>query len=380
MKDKINNCTTLEELFELWKEAQVEESDESYNSYRYGKVDKTSFLPDGIIDEAAFSKVDKKVLFIAKEANWGGNNIDNEVNEKEDPFWLQGVVKKGWKKTNFSKGIAMLYNAYISNNFAETDEKHEPLINIAFMNLNKRGGYNYASFGTLYGYTSKYSEFIAKQIEIINPDIIICCSDTVAYLINTFIKAHITVPEIISVFHPSYFGVEKKAHLKRLECALNGEHFYKTQKSEKENKVAYKRGIIFDTYDEQLAEEMFYAGYPRIEAFGEAAKYINRLNIGDVVYYYHKGVGIIAAGEVVGELKGDDDSYYRHREVKLLVEPVKKDGAFIGVKVDSNFRNKVKNENGDKGFFLRKTTKAPYLYGDEIQKTVDIIREELKGE
>ena len=210
MKTKIENCNTLDELFELWKMAQAEETDESYNAYKYGKVDKTSFLPDGIIDEESFSKVDKKVLFIAKEANWGGNNKDTEVNEKDDPFWLQSVVNDVWDKTNFSNGIAMLYNAFITGNYDKINYEHSLLRNIAFMNLNKRGGYNYSSYDTLYGYTKKYSEFIAREIEIINPDTIICCSDTVTHLFNTFIELDSIKPKIISVFHPSYFGVEKR--------------------------------------------------------------------------------------------------------------------------------------------------------------------------
>ena len=383
MKTKIENCNTLDELFELWKTAQAEESDENYNSYKYGNVNKTSFLPEGIIDEEAYSKTDKKILFIAKEANWGGSDKNYNVNEKNDPFWLKSVVMDGLNKTNFSKGIAMLCNAYNSGNFNEPDYNHSCLNNIAFMNLNKRGGYNYSSFKTLYFYTKEYADFIAKEIQIINPDVIICCGSAVEWLMKEFIKIDNTEVDVLGVFHPSYFGVEKVLHLKKLECAIKHEPFEKTYTPDKPVYVKCNRGIIFDTnmtYDEGAVEEMLFPGDPCVAAFGAATRNIELLNIGDTVFYYHRGAGIIAAAEVVGEVMGDKDNGYLKRTVKMLVEPVRTERGYKGLKANADFRNKVKNETLNKRFFLSSTMKVPYLYGDEIQRAVDILNETLKGE
>ena len=46
--------------------------------------------------------------------------------------------------------------------------------NIAYMNLNKRGGFGSTNFAHLKHYVVKYRGYILKEIEIINPDIIVC--------------------------------------------------------------------------------------------------------------------------------------------------------------------------------------------------------------
>lgn len=43
------------------------------------------------------------------------------------------------------------------------------------MNINKRGGSSSTDFKELNKYAEKYKEFIKREIEIINPDYIICC-------------------------------------------------------------------------------------------------------------------------------------------------------------------------------------------------------------
>ena len=43
------------------------------------------------------------------------------------------------------------------------------------MNINKRGGSSSTDFKELNKYAEKYKEFLKREIEIINPDYIICC-------------------------------------------------------------------------------------------------------------------------------------------------------------------------------------------------------------
>lgn len=370
----------IKALFYRWKEAQLTESDEHYAEYRFGNVGKASFLPDGIIDYEAYSKSNIKVLFIAKEANWGGNDTNTEINDKDDVFWLQTVVKGPTKPTNFSNGIAMLNNAFITNNYNFVDENHKSLENIAFINLNKRGGYSSCSYNTLSGYTKTYADYIAEEIDLINPDIIICCGDAVLYLVNTVVKIK-TNPRIIGVFHPSYFYLAKEMHLKRLYCSLNNKPFAKSS-SERERPVAtYKRGIIFDTnmtFDDAAVEEMLSPHNTHIAAFGKASENIDSLNIGDTIFYYHKGVGIIAAGKVIGNVTEIEGTTYRKREVEMIVPPIRNRDSYLGLKVNSDFRNKVKNENDKKGFYLGRTVKVPYLYDNEIDIALSLLKETLK--
>lgn len=49
------------------------------------------------------------------------------------------------------------------------------LIDCAYMNINKRGGYNTADKTRIRNYAKKYEKFIEKEIELLDPEIIICC-------------------------------------------------------------------------------------------------------------------------------------------------------------------------------------------------------------
>ena len=375
-----------DKLFKKWKTAQSEESEESYNEYKFKNVSKTSFLPDGIVNPEMYFKTTKKVLFIAKEANWGGSDTENRVEGTDGDFWLQSVVsntgKYGGKETNFSKGLAMLYNAYISNSFDTPDYFHEGLNNVAFINLNKRGGYSFCSYPTLEGYVKKYGEYIAKQIDLINPDIIICCGTALVNIVKQYVKPNCTA-KIIGVYHPSYYGICKTAHLKMFECALTGKPIEKEIEPDKTIHTKVKRGIIFDTnqsYNDAAVEEMLGTSQPCVSAFGKASENIDKLNIGDVIFYYHKGVGIIAAGEVTGSIIYNEIAEEKRRNVKLIIPPVRGGKGYIGVKVDATFRNQVKNESGNKQFWLNRTMKVPYLYDNEnqeIDKAIEIVKQKI---
>lgn len=378
-------------LFEEWKEKQRQEPDEQYNKYKFGNVKKTSFLPDGIIDPDKYFSADKKVLFIAKEANWGGNDEENEISSQEDEFWLRIVVNKEqykdgniiYNESKFSKGLAMLYNAYINNSFDTPDYSHEGLKNVAFINLNKRGGYSYCSYSTLKGYAQEYGKLIAQQIDLINPDIIICCGTNLVSILNDYVTSKTCKAKIIGVYHPSYYGVSKLAHLKMLECALNNKPIEKTIESSKASCTKSKRGIIFDTnqsYNDAAVEEMLGTCQPCVAAFEKATKYIEQLNIGDVIFYYHKGAGIIAVGEVTGSVIYNEYAEEKRRSVKLIAPPVRNENGYLGVKVDSSFKKRVKNKIISKNFWLKRTMKTPYLYGNEIDKAFQIVKQKLYGD
>lgn len=378
----------IAELFEKWKKEQTIETDEEYNTYKFEKVSKTSFLPDGIIDAEKYFSASKKVLFIAKEANWGGNNTENEVNGTNSDFWLQSVVNNtgayAGKETNFSKGLAMLYNAYTTNSFVSPNYSHNGLKNCAFINLNKRGGYSFCSYPTLVGYVQKYGKYIVEQIDLINPDIIICCGIALVDIVKNYAKPNCSA-KIIGVYHPSYYGISKSAHLKMLECALNDKPIEKTIESCKASRTKSKRGIIFDTnqsYNDAAVEEMLGTAQPCVAAFGKAAENISKLNIGDVIFYYHKGIGIIAVGEVTGPVIFNEYAEEKRRSVKLIIPPVRNKNGYVGVKVNADFRNQVKNENNNKRFRLDRTMKVPYLYDDEseeIDRAIELIKQKLYG-
>ena len=77
---------------------------------------------------------------------------------------------------------------------------------ITFMNINKRGGFSYTDMTILNTYAMQFSDNIVQEIEIINPELIICCGIGLKRIINMVYKKcnkHLN-KDIIEVHHLSY--------------------------------------------------------------------------------------------------------------------------------------------------------------------------------
>lgn len=72
---------------------------------------------------------------------------------------------------------------------------------------------------TIPGYTHKYASFIKREIDMIKPDIIICCGSD---LRDPLGQIGICSPRytIIEVYHPSY-RISNKRHLEKLKAAFD---------------------------------------------------------------------------------------------------------------------------------------------------------------
>lgn len=77
------------------------------------------------------------------------------------------------------------------------------------MNINKRGGFAECNKQTLYNYYNKYKENILKEIEIINPSVIVFCAGNKT--IYDDLKENVNCKYIIDMYHPSYryWSIEK---------------------------------------------------------------------------------------------------------------------------------------------------------------------------
>lgn len=385
MKD-IFNCVDLESLFKLWKQAQGNEPDEEYKEYKFGNICKTSFSPEGIIDPSLYG-TQTKLLFIAKEPNCGGNDIETHVNMTDDDFWLRGIVNSGNNKKLFSNRLAMMANAFYTNNYSSCNKTdYENLKYTAFMNLNKRGGYSGSNFHTIRSYSEKYAEYIAKEIEIIDPEIIICLSDTVHYIYNTYLKKFLNKEyRVIRNFHPSYHFIKDEDYLKIFEYTIAGREYSFVKNIAPKAANILKRGIIINTNlkhkDMEFVEEMLNAPNPSIRIFGNPItkkNFADRINTGDYIFYYLNGKGIIAVGRVLDIIREYPDINMKERQVKLIVSPKIKNGDYIGCPVNSKLRKNTKNEpktDKDKGFWLRNTLVRPYLYGVEVDKGLKYVED-----
>lgn len=214
-----NRSAELEKLFDEWRKRHISED------YSNNEISKNNFIPDGIIDEASYMQSPTKILFIAKEAAClkKGNTIEKNFEiAQNDGFWCRRVVLGEEKRgTGFSSGLALLANAILNENFETPEKDISALRYVAFMNINKRGGFT--SCPGLDAYVKKYKDLIDREIRIISPDIIVCCGIGVRdYLSGVdFCKS---LP-VLEVYHPSARYKTDTDRLKKLEDELKNAQF-----------------------------------------------------------------------------------------------------------------------------------------------------------
>lgn len=141
-------------LFEEWKRKR---------NYQY-------FITDGVFDEDEWNKQSIKILFVLKEANWENGNIDMcdyLLSEVSPTYWKTWNNIARWTKAIMEGGE---YLRHVSRS-----DKTYWLRKVAFMNLKKVGGDAVAENETIYFFAENDRVYIKKQIELYEPDIIICC-------------------------------------------------------------------------------------------------------------------------------------------------------------------------------------------------------------
>lgn len=171
----VSKSEQLEQLFIEWEYAQENEPDFSWKRTRGGKnITKSHFRRDGIIDEAVFSKEKRKVLFISNEAN------DDEYSAKSNPKPNTIDDYRKYNKTGYDDYLgkmrertSAIYKVVAEIGINEMSDS-DAAIHYAVMDLNKRGGGEDVK-GALHiqEYCQYYKEFIKKEIEIINPDVVV---------------------------------------------------------------------------------------------------------------------------------------------------------------------------------------------------------------
>lgn len=376
MNVSIQSCCSIDELHRIWKKHQLTEA----AKYLPANIPPYSFLPDGIISYEKFANASRKILFVGKEAYWfypNGTLGENQEYAKEENlyFWHQKVAfgEDGVKESIFSKRLSMLTNAINTGDFKTVNKNHVCLQSVAFINLNKRGGYNYCVWETLAGYVEQYAEFIAKEITLINPDLIICCGHDVKWLIDKYVAQYLTdgIP-MIALHHPSYFVLKDEKYLQELQCALQNQQWvYEDVKVDD----SATKGIIFDTnktYSVGALYDMLTGR--KISAYEAASRFIDSFNIGDYAFYYVKGRGIVAAGKVIsekaisGEFEGDSEKF------KMVDIIVPQQIPFSEDHLCALSPSALKDLLGH-GFYYAATTKRPYLDKNECVKVVRALKD-----
>lgn len=209
------------DLITDWIAAQ--KSDGEYGAYHpkeagtAGYIPKGSFFLDGIICEDKYNQAKRKVLYIAKECHtWEYDKANAEADDLEPQhFFVRDELNAGHSDNRFLKGLAMLQNAIQNNDYSTPDKSISSLSEAAFINLNKRGGYRRCIWTTLEGYVKRYARFIRRQIEEIDPNIIVCCGEGVRALVKEYHLAD-RCRDIRCAYHPSCFFVSDREKLRFL--------------------------------------------------------------------------------------------------------------------------------------------------------------------
>lgn len=168
IRTQINNVNKLEELFDLWRLAHTLE--ENHQKTTVEGMEKDSFVADGYISEKDYDRV----LFILKESNlldYRGKGMPSMRSQEAfyESYLHNGEDNRPKQKEKIGRMACYLLT---QNEKPNEDEIKNALKNSSFMNLNKRGGANYDI--KVSAYTEKYVDFIKMQIEILNPNVIVC--------------------------------------------------------------------------------------------------------------------------------------------------------------------------------------------------------------
>ena len=172
MENSITN--QLKELFESWK--QEHKNDNEYKCETTG-IAKDSFTPDGMVNEETWNQLHtenkKKVLYLLREANGNTSTLQEDGKSVDNgKFWFKQCIDENNVGNIIFKRIAGIQR--IIQNDIKSDGI-EILKQVAYMNINKRGGGSTVDWKILNEYAHKYKKQIMQEICILKPDIIVCC-------------------------------------------------------------------------------------------------------------------------------------------------------------------------------------------------------------
>ena len=196
----MKSLSEIGKVFEKWIDAHcvekgslstIPESEKEIIAYN-------SFYKDGIIDEAGYRAAKVKVLFISNEASIGTSNIVNDSKDDKRKIGNScGNTAYSFKEyaerdisDNWTTKMRIKYGEMFRIILGEEINK-EDWINrnknynkrFAMMNINKRGGFGKVQMEKYLNYIDTFKDFILKEIQLINPDIIVWCG------VNTYDKA-----------------------------------------------------------------------------------------------------------------------------------------------------------------------------------------------
>lgn len=190
---------------------------------KYGKLP----IYDGIVDLEIFKNTYPKVLWILKEVNSPEDECDWDMREAIKSLKSSTGLKRGWGNTFTS--IVYVSEGIIKNKewdeipyLYDNPDTIDVLNSIAFINLKKNPGKSRANTIELYEAYVIYKDLLFKQINLINPDIIIF-GGTYLYFKNDIPNDNfkhcgscnvfkIDDKIFVDAYHPQYIGINREKY------------------------------------------------------------------------------------------------------------------------------------------------------------------------
>ena len=205
----------INELFKIWKQQHV--NDENIQKNMPKTQYPEAFIRDGIsYPQEYFSQPhEKRVLFVLKESNTSKSDEQSNATgfslDSDALDWYRRIVEGVKDTTPFlCTKLAQAFIAITNTDFPGRESlEQEAIKRIAVINLNKRGGVGRAVDNKIINYTKDYSNFIKKQIELIDPKYIVCCGKCSGEYIGDLLKKEVyrnSLPKkciFIMIGHPS---------------------------------------------------------------------------------------------------------------------------------------------------------------------------------
>ena len=162
-------------------EMDVAKHDDLLDSWskRPPHVDRT-FVRDGPIDWKEWSKISRRVLFLAKEAygeSDSGESWDLSKLVREE--WKGPKYKFWWTLGYWAYGIQRLKKERLPTSpFSEGlwDDVTESVLATSLVNVKKSGGRVSSDDDELQWYVHKDRCLISEQVECLSPHVVVCCS------------------------------------------------------------------------------------------------------------------------------------------------------------------------------------------------------------
>ncbi len=212
----------LNNLFDSWKNHYEKEyKNDSYKKLfekpEYKDLEKC-FFPDGYLSE----QEECKILFVSRESRvpndevLGNNSINIKNKNNYTEFYMRNVVNDIKKKGNdggirYPRHMAAIKDAISKENkgkkWSDFEENNcfETLKDCGYMNLNKHGGKAKTPMKPFEGLVKADKCYIKKQIEIMNPNIIVLLGANLYDLFcnEGFFKGYIRGETLFETAHPN---------------------------------------------------------------------------------------------------------------------------------------------------------------------------------